>query len=329
MLACAFCGERRQIAVHAAIPEAPAETIPDALAVRETALREARCANCGGSTEVASVTAATRCAFCTHPLTVDPNTPARLPAHNIVPFVVDKTQAAEAFQRWLSGLWFRPNDLARAAKLESMRGVYIPAWIFSAYAQSSWTAEAGYHYYVDEWVEVNGQKQQRRVQHTRWQPASGHHQHHYRSLFVSASRGLTESEIVELEPFDLASSMVSFEDDFLAGFEAESLAVTARSAWVPAHQRVERMEHSACDQQVPGDTHRSLNVHTQVGHVQATSALVPIYVAAYVYAGTVYRLLVNGQSQKVIGKAPYSAYKIAAAILAALILIGVVVALSN
>lgn len=299
------------------------------MAVRETAMRTAACANCGATAEVASTTAAMRCAFCTHPLAVTPNTETRLPAANVVPFRVDKNGAAAAFASWLAGLWFRPSDLKSAAKLDHVRGVYVPSWIFSAAAQSSWTAEAGFHYYVEEVQIVNGQQQVNRVQKTRWEPAYGHHQGAYRDLFVSASKGLTEAELVALEPFDLHSSMAEFNDDFLAGFEAECLAVTARSAWVPGQLRVESFERGACGKMVPGDTQRNLQVQTQTGNVMATSALVPVYVAAYMYKEAVFRLVVNGQTSKVVGKAPYSWVKITFAVLVVLLLIAIIIIASQ
>lgn len=324
-IACPFCRAKRPIATQPAVQQQPVETIPDAMAVRQTAMRTATCSNCGASAEVAPTTAAMQCAFCTHPLSLAATTETRLPASNVVPFRVDKNGAAAAFQKWLAGLWFRPNDLKTAARLDHIRGVYIPSWIFSASAWSQWQAEAGYHYYVDEVQIVNGQKQVNKVQKTRWEHARGQHQQHYTDLFVSASKGLSKEELVALEPFDLHSSMVAFEDDFLAGFEAECLATTARNAWVSGDERVRGKERDACRSLVPGDTQRNLQVQTQLGNIAGVSALVPVYIAAYIYNSAVFRLVVNGQSAKVIGKAPWSWVKITFAVLTVLAIIAVIV----
>jgi hypothetical protein len=42
--------------------------------------------------------------------------------------------------------------------------------------------------------------------------------------------------------------------------------------------------------------------------------LLPVWIAAYRYNGKVYRFLVNGQTGEVVGVAPWSAAKLAAAI---------------
>ncbi len=51
--------------------------------------------------------------------------------------------------------------------------------------------------------------------------------------------------------------------------------------------------------------------------------LLPIWMAAYKYNGKSFRFVVNGQTGKVQGERPYSAWKIAFAVLAALILGGI------
>ncbi|MFN3644142.1 MAG: primosomal protein N' (replication factor Y) - superfamily II helicase, partial [Gemmobacter sp.] len=50
--------------------------------------------------------------------------------------------------------------------------------------------------------------------------------------------------------------------------------------------------------------------------------LLPIWMAAYKYGGKTYRFVVNGQTGKVQGERPWSAWKIALAVLLALIVIG-------
>lgn len=323
-LACSFCRAEGPIAAQPRVNEVPIEQADTTRVVTNSELRTARCSNCGASEAIPVTTAATRCAFCTNPLVVDGATPTRVPSDNVVPFRIDKKGAESAFTSWLAGLWFRPNDLKTAARLDHIRGVYIPSWVFSAQAHSDWRAEAGYHYYENETVYVDGKAQQRQVQKTRWEPAWGVHDTAYLDLVVEASKGLTEDELQSLEPYDLTNPMVRYQDDYLAGFEAECLSSTAMQAFQHGHKRIEGMERSACAQLVPGDTHRSLQVATRSYNVTAASTLVPVYVAAYIYADKVFRLLVNGQSAKVSGKAPWSWVKITFAILAVVLVIAII-----
>ncbi|NIZ14474.1 hypothetical protein HCZ87_13905, partial [Phaeobacter sp. HF9A] len=50
--------------------------------------------------------------------------------------------------------------------------------------------------------------------------------------------------------------------------------------------------------------------------------LLPVWMAAYKYRGKSYRFVINGQSGRVQGERPYSVWKIAFAVLAALIVVG-------
>jgi len=328
-LACSFCKAEGPITPQPRLREVPIERVDTSIVATNTELRTARCSNCGASETLPATTSATRCAFCTNPLVVDTTNAPRVPSDNVVPFKVDKKGAETAFNRWLAGLWFRPSDLKTAARLDHLRGVYIPSWVFNAQVHSDWQAESGYHYYETETVWVEGKPQQRQVQKTRWQPSAGFHDKAYFDIMVEASKGLSEAELHSLEPFDLANPMVRYQDDYLAGFEAECLSSTAMDAFRHGQTRIEGMERSACAQLVPGDTHRSLQVRTQSYNVTAASTLVPVYIAAYVYAGEVFRLLVNGQSSKVTGKAPWSWIKIMAAFLATALVIAIIVLIAS
>lgn len=324
-LACPYCDATRTIAKNYDVAEhalAVADRARPALAAE--GLKVARCTNCGAEAELAGATVATRCAFCAHPLEVKAATQAQVPAEGIVPFAVTKDAAAKAFSKWLGGLWFRPSDLKRLARLREMRGAYVPAWVFAAHAESRWTAEAGYHYYEDETVVVNGKRATRRVQRTRWERVSGHRSGDYEDLVVSASRGLPAEELRSIDPFNISGGMALFDGDFLAGFEAEQLALGARETWSTAKARIEAMERSRCASAVPGDTHRNLRVDTRTSDERARSLLLPTYVAAYEYAAKVFRVLVNGQTGKVAGKAPWSVWKITLFVLFCLAVVGTI-----
>ena len=57
--------------------------------------------------------------------------------------------------------------------------------------------------------------------------------------------------------------------------------------------------------------------------------LLPVWLAAYKYRGKTYRFVVNGQSGRVQGERPYSAWKIAAAVIAALAVAAGIALLAN
>lgn len=328
-LKCPYCAAERAIE---AAPEVPTHALAEApalaIAPAGEGLRVVGCANCGAVAELPATTAATRCAFCAAPLPVDARVGVAAPAEGVVPFAIGKKAAEDRFAAWLRGLWFRPGDLRRLARLHLLRGVYVPVWTFDAAAASEWEAEAGFHYWEEETVEVNGRTETKRVQRTRWERRRGRRGERYRDVPVSASRGLKSSELHELQPFAF-DRLRRFDPDFLAGFEAERHGTGVDAGWVEAKARLEQLEEQACAAEVPGDTHRNLSVETTLGEVAFRSVLVPAYVAAYEYRAKRFRVVVNGESGRVTGEAPLSWPKVAAFVLLLAALIAFVVLASS
>ena len=79
--------------------------------------------------------------------------------------------------------------------------------------------------------------------------------------------------------------------------------------------------YAACAGEVPGDTQRNLQVSTAWSGLTCKNALLPLWISAYEYGGKPFRFLVNGVTGKVDGNAPFSAVKIALAVLAVLALV--------
>jgi hypothetical protein len=79
----------------------------------------------------------------------------------ILPFKVDLSRAASAFQQWTSGLWFAPNDLKQLADLGKFNGVYVPFWTYDAMTYTFYDGERGDNYTVTVMVtrrDANGRE---------------------------------------------------------------------------------------------------------------------------------------------------------------------------
>jgi DNA-directed RNA polymerase subunit RPC12/RpoP len=312
-LKCGYCGAQKAI-TRAAVPPQPVDVAAASDRLPPGGTRSLKCTQCGARTTVPDTVAATVCAFCNSPLAPAP-TETIVPAQGVLPFQVTKETAGEKFRDWLRGLWFRPSNLKALGRLEELRGVYVPFWSFDASAFSRWSAEAGFYYYVEETYVENGQQKTRRVQKTRWEPASGTHAGNYADLLVHASAGLPVKEMGHLEPYQIDGKLTVFDTDFLAGFEAEAHSLGARECWKEASDRIGAKERSACSALVPGDTQRDLRVATETSNEQARSLLLPVYLGVYEYRGRPFRIAVNGQTGLVSGAAPWSAWKIVSFVL--------------
>ena len=87
-----------------------------------------------------------------------------------------------------------------------------------------------------------------------------------------------------------------------------------------ARAYMDRMIRRDVKYDIGGDDQRIGNVQTQVSDVTFKHILLPVWLAAYKYRGKSYRFVVNGRTGRVQGERPYSAWKIAFAVLIGLIL---------
>lgn len=268
------------------------------------------CKRCGAHTTLDPHVSASSCAFCGTTAVVEapPNASVVRP-EGLLPFRITRESALQSFRKWLHSLWLRPNDLKRASRINAMQGAYIPFWTFDAATDSWWTADAGYYYYVTVQVQVNGRTESRQEQRVRWEPASGALQLFFDDVPVPASRGIDETLCQKLEPFPTAD-LTPYEPSYLSGFLAEENAIDLPEALETATTRMNAQIRAACAREVPGDTHRNLQVQTVFDAVAYKNALLPIWVAAYDYRGTPYRFLVNGVTGQCTGTAPWSWIKV-------------------
>ena len=285
------------------------------------------CKRCGAHTTLDPHVAASSCAFCgTNAVVEAPpdNTIAR--PEGLLPFRVTRESALQSFRKWLHSLWLRPNDLKRSARMNSIQGAYIPFWTFDSATHSTWTAEAGWYYYVDVQVTVNGRRETRREQRVRWEPAAGELELFFDDVPVPASRGIPAQLVRGIEPFPTAE-LTPYEPSYLSGFLAEENAVDLPEALESAKDRMRDEIRSACANEVPGDTHRNLVVHSVFSALAYKNCLLPIWIAAYDYRGVPFRYIVNGVTGKAHGNAPWSWVKITLAIITALILAMIILAI--
>jgi len=297
-----------------------------------TEVRTTTCKECGATVSYPPTVTATACDFCgsSHVLSQDANRNLIRP-ESVVPFKIDNAEAAKRFSGWLKKLWFRPSDLKDRAKVTEIKGVYIPYWTFDAQVASSWTAEAGYYYYETEYVEEedsdgNIVERERQVQKTRWEPAWGSRHDTFDDVLVCASKGLPERLADRIKTFN-TTELKPYDPAFLAGWKAEEYAVDLNDAWKKAVVVMEHQQERRCAGDVPGDTHRFLNVTNHFSDETFKHVLLPLWISAYRYGDKVFRFLVNGQTGEVVGKAPWSVVKIllfslgVAAVIAAIVVL--------
>ncbi len=293
--------------------------------------RSIKCESCGAVNTIDAQVISTECAFCGSNQVVPQEQVAQvIKPETLLPFQVDHARAVSEFRQWLGRGFFRPNPVKKIAKEADARlqGVYMPFWTFDTLTSSWWRAEAGHYYYEDEtyWATDDKGKrvqQTRKVQKIRWVPASGRLQLQFDDVLVPASQNIERSMIERIYPFD-TTALVPYEPKFLSGWGAEAYTIDLRDGWQTGQEIIQEQVRSACAQQVPGDTHRNLQVKTAFSNMTYKHVLFPVWMASYRYNDKVYHFLVNGQTGEVQGEAPISWIKVAL-VVALVVIIAVVV----
>jgi hypothetical protein len=116
--------------------------------------------------------------------------------------------------------------------------------------------------------------------------------------------------------------MERYQPQYLAGFRAEAYAVELQDGYVEARTKMDRVIERDVRFDIGGDRQRIHDIDTSITDVTFKHVLLPVWLAAYKYRGKTYRFVVNGQSGRVQGERPYSAWKIAAAVALGLIIAG-------
>lgn len=287
-----------------------------------TGTRQIRCGECRAEVELPDEVQATRCEFCGSSVIVESSAAEDhyLP-ESLVPFAVDRRAAEQAFRRWLGKRWLSPADLPAAAAVEKLHGVYVPYWAFSCEVTSRWSADAGYTYFVEEKARDGSR---RCVARTRWEPCSGMRHDQHDGHLVCASLGLQHSSAASpqapVHGFEL-EALVPYAPEYLLGFSAERYGVELKDGWERARKSLSATQGRRCASDVPGDTQRRLRATHQFQDVRFKHVLLPMWIAAYRYRGSgrVFQILINGQTGRVAGKAPYSPLRVGLLLTAAML----------
>lgn len=286
------------------------------------------CKTCGATVVCEPGPRSYACAFCgsTYVAEVRGAGLAALVSEFVVPFQVGREQAARVFDAWCHKGFFTPGDVRKAARMDKLQGIYLPFWTFSMRADSTWEADIGEWWYSDRsqtYRDGEGKTRSKKAQirHTEWYPLRGRHHHWCFHFLASGSRGLPQEEALAVGPFHLLE-MRRYRPEYLAGWIAEPFGVSREEALAACQSAFREEEGKRIHAFLPGDTQSGVEWTTTFSQISDDLLLLPFWIGTYTYRGKLYRYVLNGQTgQAATGTRPKSPVKIAAAVLAGLILL--------
>ncbi len=256
---------------------------------------DVQCQDCGALLHLAPHQRTTTCFFCRSPSIVSrPGDPRRPTPRFALPFVLPPELAYARARRWQRSLnWFSSSEL-RHATITDLQPIYAPCFLYSAIAYSNYAVSIGEAYGDKSGFLTNDNAD--------WLPLQGLHAAFVRDVVVSASRGLSNAELSQLEPYDLRA-LHRYTPALISGWPAEDPSVEPELMWALARDEARQDIARRLHQFMPGDGYHGLQFQTELRHEVLEPVLLPLWVlpVRLSHSGRPVRLLVNGQTGKVYG----------------------------
>ena len=264
-----------------------------------SALAAVCCRSCGGTVRTVPGQAMPSCLFCGGAAAdlVPAEPPEGIePPVGAIPFAVAEADARAAFARFATSSFWYPSDL-RSATL-ALRRLLLPAWAWSGSVETHWTGLVKAH-------TRSGKR-----------PVAGSETTRMDQVLVPASRTLRLPELTALGPYD-EGALAAFDPE-QAEVPIELSELTRSAARGRAHEEMLARHRAAIER---GQDLVHIRASSVTDGMEGRPVLVPVWIGAYRYGDRTYRILVNGQTGRLVGDAPFSWLKVAAVVGAVLALL--------
>jgi hypothetical protein len=337
LLVCPFCGTSVPFtppSERGAVEELDLATalseLPDEVRGWQAEKRTVQCQSCKAVSVFDPGRVGQNCDFCGSPSLVDyAEIQAPIRPQSLLPFKIAESHVREQIRQWYASKWLAPNALKSRALVDRVHGIYIPYWTFDAHAVCPWTAEAGHYYYTTETYRDNqGRPQTRQVRHVRWEPAAGEVRHFFDDEPIPGTHGVSQTLLEQVEPFP-TPELVPYDKAYVSGFVVEHYQIVLVDAAQSAVDSMKRRLREMAASQVPGDTHRNLQIHPSFSGRTFKHILVPIWLLTYNFSSKPFQVVVNGYTGRMAGDYPKSIWKILFLVLLAVIALVIILSLQE
>ncbi len=262
----------------------------------EEGLRAYVCQSCGGEIVGDETTAATACPYCGNPVVMTGQLSGSLKPDLVIPFKLDKKEAKEALKLHYKGKVLLPKVFKDENKIEEIKGLYVPFWLFDA------DADAHIRYKgtkVRAWSDSNYNYTE-----TRYYSITRGGNIGFEHIPVDGSKKMQDELMESIEPYNF-SEAVDFQTAYLAGYFADKYDVSAEESIESANSRIKNSTSDAFRNTVLGYTSvitEATNIKIKNG--KTSYALLPVWILNTEWKGQKFRFAINGQTGKVAGDLP-------------------------
>jgi len=302
-LKCPFCESAYDISELSA-PEDPAAAspMPDRSGAAEWSQDEQSglatyvCQSCAGEIIADVTTGATTCPYCDSTVVMSGHFQGSLRPDSIIPFKLKKDKAIAALYNHYKGKILLPKTFKDKNKLNEIKGLYVPFWLYSG------KADAEVHF--DAKKTRSWSDSQYDYTETSTYSAFRSGTVDYESIPVDASSMMQNELMDSIEPYHMTEA-VDFNTAYLAGYLADKFDEDEKVCFTRADTRVKNSTVNTLATTLTGYssvTPASSNV--RFIDVSTKYMLLPVWLLNTTWNQKKYTFAVNGQTGKIVGELP-------------------------
>ncbi len=225
-----------------------------------------RCSHCGAPVEFKPGELIATCKYCGFTTVIETGAPFKF-EHSLILNKYDLAQADELIKGWMRSGFMKPGDLARKSKILEKNLVYLPFWVISVEAKTSYK---GVFERISPPIVKDGKIQK---------------EYNWLVLAREASGFPTREYDVPLEgkiPYDFRK---------IEGFaKVLNSEIKRQEALEIAKQQIEAHHHYLLRK----DVDKVIEIFTEINVKQAVYLHAPIWFVKYKYKGKSYQLILDG-----------------------------------
>ena len=256
-----------------------------------------KCSQCAGEVLVSGTEISTRCIYCGSTSVVFSRIAKENRPDRIVPFSVTKEEAIETVKKNILSGAFMPRGFKKIDP-ELVRGIYIPYFTYDGAITDTQQHVIGItegSYVFDGSAE-------------------------FENLLVECCSALDDRSTALLEPYNIKAS-VEFDTSYLMGFYSNIQDVDPKAAKHTAELKAKTIFNSQMRQLTKNSGAKTVSSHPKLEMYRTGYILLPAWFITINAKGTPYTFLVNGQSGRCTGTAPWSKVKVFGTITAATVVL--------
>ncbi len=262
----------------------------------EEGMKAFSCPSCGAELICDETTVATSCPYCDNPTVVPGQVGGVLKPDYILPFRLNQEQAKEALKNYYKGKKFLPNSFTDDNKVEEIKGVYVPFWLFDGKTNVAAQFEA-----TKSHTRRQGDLEITETEHYDVRRVGNFE---FTKVPVDASTKMPDAHMDAIEPYDY-NDLKPYSNVYLPGFLADKYDLEPEECAGRAEERVKNTAINLIKSEVKGyDTVIMKNNTVNTTNTKESYALLPTYLLSTKWNDENYLFAMNGQTGKLIGDLP-------------------------